>query len=348
MDPHTNAGIVEVPWQARFYREGDIPALAELISTADRADGVYKQTGEEDLRDTFETPGLEPERRVIVVEGPKLPGVPQGLLLGFGRAFPSTDKARNERIYNVALRVRPEARQYGLEREIARRLVELARQHEAEAAPGLAPASKVRLRTYLFDTHTSARSVWEQTGLRRVRTGWTMLRPLDDSLADPQPVEGVTLRTYRRPEDNAATLQALNSSFADNFDFQPLSDSRWEYAMSASYVRPDLSWVAEPSDEPGRIVGFSVCWITEEENERTGRKEGWVEGLGVVREWRRQGIGRALLLNSLHSLRSAGMEAALADVDSESEAPTRLFQLAGFGVRNSLSQYECYLDEVTV
>jgi mycothiol synthase len=118
--------------------------------------------------------------------------------------------------------------------------------------------------------------------------------------------------------------------------------------MSATYVRPDLSWVAEPREEPERIVGFSVCWITEEENERTGRKEGWVEGMGVVREWRRQGIGRALLLNSLHSLRSAGMEAALADVDSESEASTRLFQLAGFGVRNSLSQYECYLDEVTV
>ncbi|HEX8228332.1 MAG TPA: GNAT family N-acetyltransferase [Chloroflexia bacterium] len=346
MVAYTNAGGTEVPWQVRPYREGDIPALAELISTADRADGVYKQTGEEDLRDTFDTPGLEPERRVIVVEGPPLPGVPEGLLLGFGRAFPSTDKARNERIYNVALRVRPEARQHGLEREIARRLVEMARQDEG--APGLGPEARVRLRSYLFDTHTSARLVWEQSGLRRVRTGWTMLRPLDDSIADPQPVQGVMLRAYRRPEDNAATLQALNSSFSDAFDFQPLSDSRWEHAMSASYVRPDLSWVAEPADEPGKIIGFSVCWITDEENERTGRKEGWIEGIGVVRERRRQGIGRALLLNSLHSLRSAGMEAALADVDSESEAPTRLFQLAGFGVRNSLSQYECYLDEVTV
>jgi ribosomal protein S18 acetylase RimI-like enzyme len=175
-----------------------------------------------------------------------------------------------------------------------------------------------------------------------------MLRPLDDSIADPQPVEGVTLRTYRRPEDNAATLRALNSSFSDNFDFQPLDETRWEYAMDAPYVRPDLSWVAEPHDAPGTIVGFSVCWITEEENERSGRAEGWVEGIGVVREWRRRGIGRALLLNSLHSLRSAGMEAALADVDSESVAPTRLFELAGFGVRNSLSQYECYLDEVGV
>lgn len=338
--------MADIPWQVRGYRESDIPALADLIAAADRADGVHKLTTEEDLRDTFETPGLEPARQVIVVEGPPLPGIQKDVLLGFGRAFPSSDKARNERIYNVALRVRAEVRPYALEQEIARRLVEIARQ--SEAALEATPADKVRLRTYLYDTHTSARRAWEQTGLRRVRTGWTMLRPLDDSIPGPQPVEGVTLRTYRRPGDNLAALQALNSAFSDNFDFQPLDEARWEYAMSASYVRPDLSWVAEPLDEPGKLVGFSICWITEEENERSGRREGWIEGIGVVPDRRRQGIGRALLLNSLHSLRTTGMEAALADVDSESEAPTRLFQLAGFGVRNSLSQYECYLDEVKV
>ncbi|MDQ3929237.1 MAG: GNAT family N-acetyltransferase [Chloroflexota bacterium] len=346
MDTQTGSNVAEPPWQVRYYRPGDIPALAELINAADRADGVYKLTTDEDLRDTMETPSLEPERWVIIVEGPSPPGVGEGLLLGFGRAFPSNDKARNERIYNVALRVRPDVRQYGLEQEIARRLVALLRQHEAE--PRLEHVAKVRLRTYLFDTHASARHTWEQTGLRRVYTGWTMIRPLDNSLPDPQPVEGVRLRTYRRPDDNAAALQALNSAFSDNFDFQPLDERRWDYAMSASYVRPDLSWVAEPLDEPGRIVGFSICWITEEENAQTGRKEGFIEGVGVVPGWRRQGIGRALLLNSLHSLKSAGMEVALADVDSDSEAATRLFQLAGFGVRNSLLQYECYLDEVTV
>lgn len=346
MGKRANPENGQVNWHFRYYRDGDIPALAELIGAADRADGVLKLTTEEDLRDTFSTPGLEPERRVVLVEGPPLPDVPEGFLLGFGRAFPSMDSARNERIYNVALRARPEARKYGLEQEIARRLIEIARQREA--VPGTEPAGKARLRTFLFDTHTSARQVWERTGLRRVRTGWTMLRPLDDSLSEPQPVEGVTLRAYRRPEDNAATLQALNSAFSDAFDFQPLDDARWEYAMSASYVRPDLSWVAEPRDEPGRIVGFAICWITDEENRRSGRLEGWVEGIGVVREWRRRGIGRALLLNSLHSLRSAGMEAALADVDSQSVAATRLFQLAGFGVRNSLSQYECSLDEVAI
>ncbi|MDQ3927605.1 MAG: GNAT family N-acetyltransferase [Chloroflexota bacterium] len=346
MGRHANGEDVEVRWQFRYYREGDVPALVELIGAADRADGVYKHTTEEDLRDTFSTPGLEPERRVLLVEGPPLPGVPQGVLLGFGRAFPGADSARNERIYNVALRVRPEVRKYGLEQEIARRLVGIARQQEAE--PGAGPAGRVRLRAFLFDSHASARQAWEQTGLRRVRTGWTMLRPLNDSIAQPHPVDGVTLRTYRRPEDNAATLQALNSAFSDMFDFQPLDDARWEHAMSASYVRPDLSWVAEPREAPGTIVGFAICWIAGEENLRTGRLEGWVEGIGVVRQWRRKGIARALLLNSLHSLMSAGMEAALADVDSESVAATRLFQLAGFGVRNSLSQYECYLEEVAV
>ncbi|HEX8218099.1 MAG TPA: hypothetical protein VF914_02670, partial [Chloroflexia bacterium] len=248
--------MADIQWQIRGYRESDIPALADLIGAADRADGVHKITTEEDLRDTFETPGLEPARHVIVVEGPPLPGFRHDALLGFGRAFPSSDKARNERIYNVALRVRAEARPYALEQEIARRLVEIARR--SESSPDATPADKVRLRTYLYDTHTSARRAWEQTGLRRVRTGWTMLRPLDDSIPDPQPVEGITLRTYRRPDDNPAALQALNSAFADNFDFQPLNEARWEYAMSASYVRPDLSWVAEPRDEPGKIVGFSV------------------------------------------------------------------------------------------
>lgn len=333
-------------WHFRGYREDDIPALALLINAADRADQSYKHTSEEDLRDTFETPGLEPSRQVIVVDGPPVPGVREGMLLGFGRAFPSHDRSRNERIYSLALRAHPETRALGLEHEIAKRLVGLAQQHEAEV--GGSATGRARLRTFLYDTHVSARHAWEQVGLRRVRTGWTMLRSLDDSIADPQPVEGVMLRTYRRPDDNLPTLHALNNSFVDVFDFQPLTEERWRHAMDASYVRPDLSWVAEPEAEQGNIIGFSICWITDEENERSGRLEGWIEGLGVVREWRKAGLGRALLLNSLHSLKTAGMEAALADVDSENAQATSLFQSAGFGVRNMLSQYECYLDEVVV
>src|SRR4029078_11756569 len=114
---------------------------------SDAADGLPARATDEDLRLHFNTPGLAPAQQIIVVAGREEATTKEGVLLGYGRAFPSEDAAGRERVYDVALRVHPEVRYMGLEREIATRLVGLVRRYVA--LPGQRKVERVRLRSYL-------------------------------------------------------------------------------------------------------------------------------------------------------------------------------------------------------
>ncbi|MFL5733665.1 MAG: GNAT family N-acetyltransferase [Chloroflexia bacterium] len=265
-------------------------------------------------------------------------------LLGMGRVAQYFHSSTGERVYHVMLRAHPSARPQGLQHGIARHLVGMARELESEA--GTQPADRVRVLTYVFDSQTSSVEAWEELGLRRVRTGWTMARGLLEPVEEEPAPEGVILRTYRYPEDNEQALQAFNSALANYYDFHPVSQSAWDREMGAPYSRPDLSWLAFSEGDRDRAIGVAGCQVNESQNEQAGRLEGWIEGIGVVPDFRGRGIGKALLSRCLQSLRDAGLETALADVDSESTAAVGLFQGAGFAARSALMQYECALEEI--
>jgi mycothiol synthase len=334
--------VSQAGWRIRTFRQDDIPAVTALFDAADRADNLFKLSSEESIRETFPQPDADSQSHIIVVEGDAQGG--KDGVLGIGKVSPQFHDLTKERVYNVLLRVHPSARPHGVQHVIARHLIESVL--ATEDAPTMQPAEKSRVLTYVFDSQLSAIEAWESVGLRRVRTGWTMKRALDGPIeAAPVPRE-VVLRTHRYPGDNAAALQALNNSFVDYYDFHPVSDASWERHMAAPYARPDLSWLALSSEDAERAVGMAGCLVNVSENRETGRQEGWIEGIGVVPAFRRKGVGKALLTRCLLALQSAGIEAALADVDSESTAATRLFESAGFSVRNALLQYECPLGSV--
>jgi ribosomal protein S18 acetylase RimI-like enzyme len=244
----------------------------------------------------------------------------------------------------MMLRVHPSARPQGLQHTIARQLVEIAR--ELESGPWTQPGEKVRVLTYVFDKQTSSIEAWEKAGLCCVRTGWTMARMLSEPIQVESAPSGVTLRTYRYPEDNQPALDAFNSALADYYDFHPVSQSSWEREMAAPYSRPDLSWLALSETAPSRIIGLAGCQVNESANKQAGRLEGWIEGIGVIPAFRHRGVGKALLSRCLQSFRDEGLEFALADVDSASMPAVALFQWAGFSVRIALLQYECALEDI--
>jgi len=327
-------------WVVRAYREDDIAGIVELINASDAADGLTARATEEDLRAQFKTPGLEPMRQVIVADGR---GAASGTIVGYGRAFPSGGE--ENRVYNIAMRVHPVARKRGLESEIAGQLVEIAERGEEGRDPGM--TVKVRLRSYVYEKHISVREAWSAIGMKVVRQSSTMLRDLATPVGEPQDVSGVRFRTYRRPEDNARAVAALNRAMADYFDAPPIDLERWNKEMEQPAVRHDLSWLAEAEDSSKEIVGYALCMVSENENSLQGRLDGWIEGFGTVPDWRNKGIGRSLLLRGLRSLKGEGLTAALVDVDSEGpSAATHLLDALGFVVRDTMYQYECLLSEV--
>jgi mycothiol synthase len=338
MEPDPTSAAARFAGHLRPVQPADLPALAALFDAADRADQLFKLASAADIRALCMDPPATVPTRLIVAAG----GVPSGTtatsLLGLGRLAAHFHPATHERVYQVLLRVHPAARPLGLPHLLARQLVALARELEADPATPL--AAQVRMRTYLFASQTASITAWEQVGLRRVRTGWTMARPLAASIAAVPTPDGVLLRPYQYPTDNPQALDAFNHAFADYYDFQPVSPSAWEREWAAPEARPDLSWLACPTAAPAEVLGVAGCQVNAGQNQQTGRQEGWIEGLGVVPAYRQRGIGTALLTRCLHAFRTAGLDIALADVDAASVAAVGLFQRAGFTVRSALLQYE--------
>ncbi len=63
---------------------------------------------------------------------------------------------------------------------------------------------------------------------------------------------------------------------------------------------------------------------------------GAIQNIGIVREHRGRGLGRALLLHTLLGFRQAGMTKALLEVTARNESAVRLYQSVGFRKRKTI------------
>lgn len=351
--PHSGQGVLleksqgDVEWSIRAYREEDLPAIVALINAQDAAYKLDDPTSEAEMRVNNESPRSDPPRQVVVVDGPSVEGVPAGMFVGSGRVNYEEDEANKERIYYPRVVVHPAAEGMGLERAIASRLMEIVRGYESD--PAMKPMEKVTIKAYLREELHPMRDLWESVGMKEVRQFWAMARPLHEPIDEPAPVEGVEIRPFRHPEDNVRANAAFNNSFSDHWDHHEVPQEDWDYWTGVPNTRVDLSWLAESEEEPGKIVGFCIISISEESNKKKSACEGWIELLGTTGDWRRKGLGRALLLHGLHSLKSAGMDIAMLGVDSTSlTGANRLYESVGFRIRSRDMQYECKLEEIAI
>ncbi|MBN1246070.1 MAG: GNAT family N-acetyltransferase, partial [Anaerolineae bacterium] len=72
----------------------------------------------------------------------------------------------------------------------------------------------------------------------------------------------------------------------------------------------------------GRPIGIALLSLRED--------EGWVSGVGVIPAWRRQGVGRAIMLKLQETAREEGLTRLRLEVLHENRAGRRLYQQIGF------------------
>ena len=108
-----------------------------------------------------------------------------------------------------------------------------------------------------------------------------------------------------------------------------------------SYARGDLDphyWYLACHEK--EIVGVALNFLDNKTN------IGWIDHLGVRRNWRNQGIGKALLLHSFRKFYKDDIKHIKLNVDSESltNAP-QLYEKVGM---STVQQYHVYYKEVTI
>jgi ribosomal protein S18 acetylase RimI-like enzyme len=123
-------------------------------------------------------------------------------------------------------------------------------------------------------------------------------------------------------------MKCGNAAFADHWGSTPRDEQAWHHEINATGWRHDLSFVALDGDN---VVGFSRNQNFPDDFEDTGRRDGWIGSLGVLRSHRGRGIARSLIIHSFHAFVAAGFDHAVLGVDTENPTGAyRLYEGLGF------------------
>jgi ribosomal protein S18 acetylase RimI-like enzyme len=214
--------------------------------------------------------------------------------------------------------VHPELRGRG----VGSTLLELVESRALERV-GEAPAGE---RVVLHNAHlvgdAAAPLLLAGRGFARVRTFFRMVADLGQVDLTPAWPDGIAVR----PLDVAAHGPLLHAAddvaFAQEWGHTPVGYEAWSTRIFAkAQFDPALFVVAWSGDE---IAGYSFNYP-----KRMG-DWGWVGVLGVLPDWRRRGLGLALLRESFRRFHETGETVAALGVDSENPTgATRLYERAG-------------------
>lgn len=123
----------------------------------------------------------------------------------------------------------------------------------------------------------------------------------DEPLPAPMP-DGFHVRPLRRLADVPAYVSTHRAAFNSTY----MNEDWRTRVLEVPGYRPDLDLVVEAPD--GRAAAVTIMWLGPESG---GRREGQFEPVGVHPEFQKRGLGRALLLDGMRRLRTAGATHAL-------------------------------------
>lgn len=171
----------------------------------------------------------------------------------------------------------------------------------------------------------------EAQGYRFARVFWHMERSVDATYRAGSPPVGVTIRPYDPDSDDRLVWRLIEDSFAEHYGQEPQPWESWqEDVLGSSTWDPALVRIAELDAEPvGVLIGQDTDGI------------GWIGDLGVVKQARGRGVGRALLEDGFEILAARGRTIVRLNVDSDNETGAAgLYERAGMRVLRSFHCYE--------
>lgn len=174
----------------------------------------------------------------------------------------------------------------------------------------------------------------EGMGFERVRVFSTMEADLDDIPRGLLENKQVEIRTLRKDLD--ADIELFNwldnESFKEHFNYRPetVEETRHHLLSNPYFSEQDVFFAALN----GESVGYIGVGIDEKYNLEKQVKAGEIFTIGVLKGYRRTGVGVRLMLHGLESLKSKGMVKAILGVDdSNPTRAMRLYEEVGFRVK---------------
>jgi len=286
----------------------DAEAVAALMCACDIEELGEAETDADDVRDDWSQPRFDRERDTWIVVGE------DRTVRAYGWVW---DKVPDREMIGD-IYVLPGEPHEPLFDVLRSRIEERAEEH-VPAAPA---DDEVTLGFFgLVGSKYSAYLV--ENGYELTRTYFRMVITLGDDPPAVPSIKGIALRPFRPGEEDEAIHRVIQESFSEHYLFAPEPLEEWIARRTAHPVVETGLWtLAWEKEEPvGAILPYpyeSMPWIRE---------------LGVRKEWRARGVGRALLLQAFADLHARGHRTIALGVDAENATgATRLYESVGMKV----------------
>lgn len=291
----------------------DTGEVAALINACQLADFGESDMSVEALLDDWQGLDLQEEATLIVA--------PDGAIAAcadiLNRSFVQVS------VYGY---VHPGYRGIGL----GRALMEWGERWTVDRVEQAPPGARVVVRQYVNTLNESGKRLLEEAGYEAVRTTYLMGIELDDTPPAPAFPAGLTVRTFVPGQDERATFEAAEDTFRDHWGRPRGTFERFLNLTREPSWDPDLWYLAEADD------GIQAVCLS-----KIVAGEGEIDVVGVRREWRRRGVGLALLHLAFGAFYEREVRKIGLSVDAESmTGAPRVYGRAGMQVTQSYTVYE--------
>jgi mycothiol synthase len=300
----------------RFRGPADYPVMVAILDACNAADGLDFINTVEEVAHVFT--GLwncDPEQDMLFAEV-------AGETVAFSRVW-WVEEGTGERLYKSLGFVRPEWRRRGLGAAMLayneRRLRAIAGEHPA--------ATRRFFRVWATDGEDGALALFAASGYEPVRYFVLMTRPTDLALPVAPLPAGLVVRPAE-PGHIRAIWEAMWEARRDHWGYVEQGEEDYQHWTKGRLFAPELWKVAWDGEQ---VAGMVLNRIDALQNEQYGRRRGYTQDIFVRRPWRRRGLARSLLVQSIQMFREMGMEETALGVDTQNPSGAlRLYESVGY------------------
>jgi len=299
-----------------FAGESDYPKMLAVIEASKHADQVERTDSLDDVRRNYShLTNCDPYTDMLFAEI-------NGEVIGYNRVW-WEKQDDGTLLYLVVGFLHPSWRCQGigtfmLQRAEAR-LRQIAATHET---------TEKYFQIWGNDSELNLQALLKSQGYQPARYFFEMTRDINAPLPEVALPPGLEVRpvteSHYRP-----IFEAANEAFRDH----------WGH-IERNFEDEFPQWQADPDFNPAlwkvawdgdQIAGMVQNFVNATENTEYNRKRGYTEGISVRRPWRKMGLARALLVQSIAMFREMGMEETALGVDAENQSGAlKLYQGVGY------------------
>jgi mycothiol synthase len=299
-----------------FTGKSDYPSMIVIMRETTKADHEDRAITLKDLEhDYAHLTNCDPKQDMLFAEV-------DGKAIAHSRVEWWQEEDPNDRIYSLFANIIPQWREQGLEEA----MLSWCQNRLRKIAEGHPQDSKRFFQTYSSAFKPTYNDLLETLGYSPARYFIEMSRSLENIPQANLP-EGITTRPVQEAEW-PAVWAASNEAFRDHWGYSQPTEEDYQSYKGSKYFQPELWQVAWDGDQ---TVSSVMNYIEKDYNEKFNKKRGWTENISTLKDWRRRGIAKALIVRSMHMHKAKGMTEVGLGVDTNNpNGALKLYQNLGY------------------